>query len=62
MSHRGLTKVRTEVHPEKVLYLVLTNVNEKRKGNLYDHEQRIALEGLAESRPPADDQPWFVLC
>lgn len=38
MSHRGFTEVRTEIHPEKVLYLVL-NVSEKRKGNLYDHEQ-----------------------
>ena len=38
-SHRGYTKVRTEIYPEKVLYLVLINVSEKRKGNLYDREQ-----------------------
>lgn len=62
MVHRGFTEIRTEIHPENVLYLVLTNVSEKKKGNLYDCEQRIVLEGLAESRPLAEDQHGFVLC
>lgn len=62
MFHRGFIEIRTEIHPENVLYLVLTNVSEKKKGNLYDFEQRIVLEGLAESRPLAEDQHGFVLC
>lgn len=62
ISHRQFTEVRTEVHPEKVLYLVLTNVSKKRKGNLCDREERIVLEGLAESRSLAEGQHGFVLC
>jgi len=35
-THRGFTEIRTEICPEKVLYLVLTNVSKKRNGNLCD--------------------------
>lgn len=62
ISHRGFTELATEIHPEKVLYLILTNVSKKRKGNLYDREQGIVLEALAESRPLAEDQHGFILC
>lgn len=62
MGHRGFTEIRTEVRPKNVLYLVLTNVSEKKKGNLYDCEQQIVLEGLPESRPLAEDQHRFVSC
>ena len=59
MGHGGFTEVRTEIHHGKVLYLVLTNISKKMKGNLYDREQQILLEGLAESRPLAEDQHAF---
>lgn len=61
MSHKGCTELRIETHLGKVLYLFLSNVIEKRKGNLHDGEQWTVLEGLAASRPLAENQHGLVL-
>lgn len=45
-----------------LIYLILTSVRKKWKGNLCDHEKQMVLEGLAESKPLAEDQHVFFLC
>lgn len=43
-----------------LIYLILTSVSKKWKGNLCEHEKKKVLEGLAESEPLAEDQHVFV--
>lgn len=43
-----------------LIYLTLTSVSKKWKGNLCNHGEQTVLEGLAESKSLAEDQNVFV--